>query len=381
MIAYQSNAIQNFFIQQQAEDAFNDGMLHSTEWIAIKTSHPFNLFIPRLLLRIGFSVLTAIVMLFSFGLMMLFFRDTLNGSLAFICFIFSVGCFLLLEYFIRKKLHFRSGTDDVLLYGGALALLGALFDFFSMNDVQFFIAGTVVSIIGAIRYADRPMSVAACFFSAGTIFNLFFKYAYDYLPFVPWVLMAFFLMVFFYFKRSNILSYHPYFPLVTILKAAGLTGAYFVGNYYVVSEFYVNNGLELASGGIRFGYLYWIITIAFPLVYIYFGYRLKDLLLMRTGLLILILAVWIIRQYHLVMPIERFLSLFGSFLMIAGWFFINRLAKPGLKFTSVQQKPNSDLQQVEAVIIAETFSGNTSPSSANPLGGGSFGGGGSSGDY
>jgi uncharacterized membrane protein YgcG len=159
---------------------------------------------------------------------------------------------------------------------------------------------------------------------------------------------------------------------------------YTVSNYYVVQEagkemfgFTDNNARNMP-----YAWLFWILTVCTPLIYVFFGIKNKDRILVRVGLLLIAAIVFTIRYYYSVMPLEMVMLCGGIIFIVFSYVLTKYLAETKHGFTSAEIKSRAlkDTMNIEGLVIAETFSGNDAGSN-NTLGGGSFGGGGASGDF
>ncbi|MBK6634698.1 MAG: hypothetical protein IPG38_10605 [Chitinophagaceae bacterium] len=159
---------------------------------------------------------------------------------------------------------------------------------------------------------------------------------------------------------------------------------YAAANYYVVREMsnsMFNLGLK-ENESIPFGWLFWIFTILIPLVYILGGVQKKDAVLLRVGLIAVAAIVFTVRYYHTVLPVEIVMLLGGIILITVSYALTKWLVQPKNGFTSaeISKRYIIDKMNIEALVIAETFGSNL-PANDSKFGGGSFGGGGASGEY
>jgi len=157
-------------------------------------------------------------------------------------------------------------------------------------------------------------------------------------------------------------------------------------NYFVVRETSIAMfNLSLSEGqSIPFGWFFWILTFAVPLIYLSVGIKKKDGILLRTGLVLIALIVFTVRYYYHLLTIEIAAVIAGMILIVIAWVLIKYLQEPKFGFTYKKRKDPllMDKLQIESLIIAETFSGPIQPAdSAVQFGGGSGGGGGATGEF
>jgi hypothetical protein len=200
---------------------------------------------------------------------------------------------------------------------------------------------------------------------------------------VPFVMMlvaaiAYWLI---YTNRTNFINYENPFSIGQIVCLVTL---YAAGNYYIIQS--LSDELHGQTGTvIPFGAFFWIWTIGIPFVYVGFGIRKKDAILLRVGLLLIIAASLTFRNYYHVLPLDITLTIAGAVLLGIAYSSMKYLKTPRHGFTCAEpeDKHLMDNLKVESLIIAESFS--TAPSApvdhGPKLGGGDFGGGGSNDSY
>lgn len=93
-------------------------------------------------------------------------------------------------------------------------------------------------------------------------------------------------------------------------------------------------------------------------------------------------TIFTIKYYYAVLPAEIEMLIGGTILIAVNYTLIKYFTTPKYGYTSenVYQSKN-ELLNVEALIIAETFSKKTTVENDNLYGGGSGGGGGATGEY
>ena len=166
-----------------------------------------------------------------------------------------------------------------------------------------------------------------------------------------------------------------------VAQIVSLIVLYAAGNYYIVQT--LSDELNGGSGKpIPFGIIFWTWTIILPLIYVGFGIRKKDVILLRTGLLLIAAAVITFRNYYHILPIGTALTIAGAVMLGIAYSVMKYLKTPKYGFTCAEPD-DADLMdhiKVESLIVAETFS--TAPAApandGSKFGGGDFGGGGSS---
>lgn len=388
ILAYNTEKLDNILIQDEATAAMEKGLITKEEQQAIATAHAAGLYAPNIFIRIGLFIITAISGLLAVGFGLLMMLDAGKSTLAGASFMAAVVFYTAGELFIHHKNHYKSGVDTALLWltGGMLIVFYIAADFPGYNNL---IALYVMVIAGwmAVRFADVPMAVVAylafIYFIFYTVFNNFAG-AKLVMPFLI-ALISF--GVYFVSRRmaQRELLRH-YINCFSILEITSLLTLYFSLNYFVVRE--VSNemlGLYLKPGqGIPFGWLFWIFTVLLPVVYITTGLRKKDRILIGSGLLLVAVAVYTIRYYHSILPLETAMVLAGGFLCLLAWGVMRYLHPPKHGFTAKEDDEKGAIEKLhlESLVITQTM-GHTEQAPVEPkgFGGGSGIGGGASGGY
>jgi hypothetical protein len=164
-------------------------------------------------------------------------------------------------------------------------------------------------------------------------------------------------------------------------------GFYVAGNYFVVRE--LNSyifGNAVNTEHISMGWLFWILTIATPVFYIFLGIRKKDHLFMWTGLGLISATIFTIRYYYHLMPVEWELLCGGAVMIAIAYGLIRYFKTLKYGFTSQESSDRHLLEKLnlESLVIAETFGGATKTDPVPKdfrFGGGSGGGSGAGGQF
>jgi hypothetical protein len=396
MIIYNKTSLTNLLIVNDAKQANQQGLLGAAELVSIEKAYEVNFYMPGVFVRAGLFILTVIICILSCGLLSLLFSGSrVITSFGWLLFL-GLACYITLEIMVKDKKYFHSGVDEALLYmAGALIAGGIVGGFDDLHaDAYHFsyivssLSILMLSIYLTLRFADVVTSVTAF---ASLFACLFFVWSNmgaigeATLPFATMALASIiYIVVDKIDSRANLVNYRT---CLDVIKVLSLLTLYAAGNYFTVQK--VSNILHNAAyeqnTSIPFGILFWIWTIALPFVYIGFGIRKKNVLLLRTGLLLITAAVFTFRNYYHLLPIETMLAL-GGIVIIAIAYSVHRYLKTpkhGFTTKSLNEKNFLDQIKVESLIVAGTLSEQpTTPSEPGfQFGGGSAGGGGSSGNY
>jgi uncharacterized membrane protein YgcG len=386
MIVYQPTDLRNLFIREQAAMALDQRCLLSDEYEGILKNYPLTFYSPNLFIRIGLFILTLVITVFSFGLLLLLVSDSAGNAMSGIALFFGMLAYAALEYMVQNKHHFQSGVDDALMWTAAAALFGGTSYLCGAGDIGNCILLFLIALYCAIRFADRLMGIGAYIALLGIFFFAAIKIGPVVKAYIPFMMMGVSAFVYLFVKKFKpTAGNHLYAKCLQVIAVAALLGFYTGGNYYVVRElsnelFHLNLG---ANETIPFGWLCWIFTFAIPVIYLARGIQKKDMVFIRVSLLLLAAAVFTLRYYHTIAPLEIVLTLGGGCLILAAYGLTLYLKTPRQGFTNIPVAKTTDIDklQIESLLIAETFNGPSQPVEGQHFGGGSFGGGGASGDF
>jgi len=386
MIAYNQTWLANLRLQETLKDDLSKGCINAAEFKAITEKYPVGFFTPGVFARVGLFIVTCIVVAFADGLIALMGSNAIESA-AF-PFVLGLMTYAGLELIVIVNKHYRSGVDDALLFICLCQFLVAFFMMFSgfngnPNYIVFTMAGFILSLILTIRFADMLTSAACCV--------LFFAFIYFFwttvIPTgtatVPFALMLASAGVYWliYTNRTNFVNYEN---CLAIAKIVCLTTLYSTGNYYIVQT--LSDELRgRTNAPIPFSAFFWAWTILIPFVYIGFGIKKNNATLLRTGLLLVIVAALTFRNYYHILPLDVTLTIVGAILLGIAYSIMRYLKTPkhGFTYAEPDEAHMMDHLKVESLLVAESFS--TAPSapadSGTKFGGGDFGGGGSSNDF
>ena len=386
MIAYNKKWLHNLFIQHQVTDAFHDGVITKQEKDNIYLKYPALFYTPNFFIRVGLFLLTIIILLFSFGLLLLIGLKDSDKTIGFLSIFFSMPAYAALELMVSQKKHYQSGVDDALLWTAAGCLFGGISYATGAGALSNCIIIFVIVFFCTVRFADRLMAAAAFISLLGILFYAFTSLGNTGKAMVPFILMAVSAFIYFIFKKINDPQrFNEYSGCVEAIEILTLISLYVAGNYFVVRElsnsmFYLN----LQKGeSIPFGWLFWIFTIFIPVIYLFAGIKMKDMVLIRVSLLLVAAMVFTIRYYHFIVPVETGMCIGGMSLILIAWALTRYLQTPKYGFTSVALKSDNNLDKmhIESLILSETFTQPGIDSGETKFGGGSFGGGGATGEF
>ncbi len=384
MISYNKTSLHNERVREQSTTAFENNFISKEELLAIKNKYSVQFYTPNIFIRIGLFILTLIVVSFSFSLFSLLFMNSLENAMNGLMLFFSLLTYAALEFMAQTQHHYKSGVDDALLWNFAGMLFGSICLLLNAGALTNCLLAFFISLYCSFRFADRIMSTAAFLSFLGILFFLFTDHLGISKAIIPFVLMAasaaVYLLVKTLEKKESLKNYSHCFTIIIIVS---LLSFYAAGNYYVVRE--VNNAMfHLTSdGSLPFGWLFWILTVLVPILYIARGIQKKDAIFLRVGLLLIAAMIFTVRHYYHLIPHEVFMTITGFILLVVSYTLIKYLQQPkfGFTYADLDKEHAFEKLQIESLIIAETLGQQSTPAETTKFGGGSFGGGGAGGEF
>jgi hypothetical protein len=381
MLAYSKTRLDSWFNRRMTEEAADLGLISETEKRAILNSIPSPFFSPRTIVRIGlgFATMVAVSMCLSFVQLVVGFD---RGDFI-ISFIFGAAVIFLLENMIRKKKHFRSGIDDMLLYQGVSIIIGGFISIYEKApdpSIAITSIATSLALLASLRYADRVMSAMALLaFTAFTYFVIK-KISDDLWLYMPVIVIAYsfasWITASNLERRNHLVYYRHCFEFLQLLC---LVLAGIATNYYVVAEgwYYIH---QQQIGG-AWKELYTVTTVVVPLATIISGFLQKDKKRIRIGALMVAGAVMTFHHYVTDTPVETLCIIYGALLLIVSYGLIKyyRSRENGVSFS--EKHDGRDIFDIESLLIGAGVGMITPQQAPDRFGGGDFGGAGSGGKF
>jgi hypothetical protein len=382
MLAYDKDKLNAWMNRKMVEDAAALGLISEAERSTLLTRYPSSFFSPGTFVRIGlgFSTITAVLMFFSLLRMIL----GINIGDFITHFLYGAAVIFLLEYVIRRKSHFRSGIDDLLLYvayGIIMAGMISLFD--KIPDPSLLLSGTatVLAVLAAVRYADRIMwglALIAFIYFTGLLVT---KINFDWWVALPLITMV--ISIASWFAASKLINkprWIYYRDCIESIQSLGLIIAGACANYYVANEIWFNSVHQEGTSG--FWNVFFIVTtILIPLATVITGFMQKDKKRIRIGTLMIVAAVMTFHYYLTSTPTEILCIIYGSLLLLIGYWLLKhyKAKENGISFS--EKHDSRSLFELESMLIGAGAGLVTPGNSGGRYGGGSFGGAGSGGSY
>lgn len=387
MISYNKTWLLNSRLLNEAEKDFKHGLITDAERMVVKEKYPVGFYTPNLLIRIGLFILTCFVVGFANGLLSLMAMSSgVIESFGWLLFL-GLLSYLALELMIREKHHYRSGVDDALLFVSSCLFAGSFgIMILRANDMNYLWMSALIFLLTTylmLRFADMLMALACIVSFFAFIFFSWTKIVPG-LTTVPFIMMLVsgltYWLVYAYSKRKEYVIYENCLIVAQIVSLAAL---YAAGNFYVVQT--LSNEMTGQAKPIAFGAIFWVWTIALPFVYLWFGIKKKDVILLRISLLLIAAAAITFRTYYHILSLDVTLTIVGAVILGIVYALMKYLKTPKHGFTAkeLDDAHMMDHLKIESLLIAETFT--NAPSAPTnkgvEFGGGDFGGGGSSGGF
>jgi hypothetical protein len=280
-------------------------------------------------------------------------------------------------------------VDDALLFISALLSGIASAMLFSRYNVVYYapVSGIVfiLSLYFSIRFADMLMATLCCSALLGFVYFSWIRLIPAGMMTIPFVIMLVsggLYWVSYNFSRQELaINYHNCFIVAQLIFLLGL---YAAGNYYIAQTL-GDDSNGLAPKPVPFGVFFWAWTMIVPFFYLGWGIFKKDTILLRSGLVLIAVAIATFRYYYHVMPLDLALSIGGALLLGISYAVMKYLQTPKYGFTYAEPDTAHmmDHLKVESLIVAETFAKVPAAPTDDKTryGGGDFGGGGSSSSY
>ncbi|OUL61002.1 hypothetical protein [Flavobacterium sp. AJR] len=396
MIVYNKDLLKNIFLVNEAEKLQKANFITKEQLDTVSKELPVLKSQDNILIRIGFFLLGAFLYSSICGLLSIFGLTYNDDYLVVLLYVYAIIGFAGTEFLAKQK-YYGYGLDDAFVLGVQLTLAAAVIMSFVMSisrvtdlDVlSCMITVTVVSLLLYLRYIHLSSALIFCLALTTTLGFFVFKYIELGSLFLPFVLMIYAIGMYFVSKKLlKDLAEPFYYNGILLMKNFSLIVLYFSGNYMVVREFsaFLSGMYYELSPDVPFSLFFWTFTFIVPVLYLFFGLRNKDRILLWIGFLAFCFSIFTFRTYHHVLPVEVALT-FGGLLLFAFTYFVIRKIRDnekGITFKPDRIDSSNSLLNAEALIIASTF--NLKPEmkpeeSPMEFGGGDFSGGGSGGSF
>jgi hypothetical protein len=383
MVAYNLVGLKNLHVQKEVKRWMKQDLISADQNHLITSQYPCAFYHPNFLIRILLFAATILGASGATGLMLVMVDSSNETSISIPCIINGALAVLLLEFFIREKKHYKSGLTEALLYYAAALIIGGFIILFDADNNTSSYIIFIILAVAAIRYIDLIATIGALLSFAYIVFNTLYIAGGIAQQVIPFVMMIVFLLLYFQSRKlKNKEAFQPWYDVLLTMEGISLLIVYCGGNYFVVRELSIDmTGLYLEDGqDIPFAMLFYCLTIIIPVAYLYFGIKLKDIVLIRVSLVVIACTVFTFKYYFSLGHPEITLTIAGAILIAVSLALLNYLKVIRNGFTRENHLPEkwADMN-LEAAVISQTLGGNQVTVEDAPIQrGGDFGGGGSS---
>lgn len=383
MIAYNKTLLENTFLVEEAIDLKKSGFIQEENLNMIKQQLSTLKTSRNIFVRAGFFLLGALLYLSIIGVL---FLIVMNSSSDFktVGFVISIIGLGILELLCNQN-FFRHGLDDAFLIGAQLSFYSTIVSD-SDTPISGFISMIIIGLVFAIRYIN---TLSFIIFLSGIVFLIsFMLIEYSTISAIlPFVLLS--LAVAFYFiyqKLKDNPKLYFYSDVLDWFFIFTLFLGYISVNYFVVrtlSEELLS--ADYSKSSVPFGWIFYILMFAIPLVYIFYSLKTKNRTMLYIGGLTFALSIVTFRYYHSILPAEWALLLSGLGIFAFVYFVIQKIKtnEMGITFKYDRTNDTEMLNNIEALIVnsQDIKHAEEAQQSKMPFGGGGFSGGGAGGSF
>ena len=379
MSVYPANQMYNMLVNQNADEAFDEGILSMESYQKIKENHACNFYSPNLFVAIGIGLLAVVTTIMITLLLILLSSISSTSGFIGICTLMAILCYGMLEYLVNSRYHFNSGADNVLLLLVPI-FIGAMFFMIGDEPVWIYFSLTIFLICGWLwyRFVDSVMaifSVGSFIFFSATLFDKTGPFSQNVMPVF---IMCISVFLYFLLQLKMPAEQNQYYKSFKAIKVFLLIAFYFAGNIFIIDD--LSHEIYHRLTQVPFHSIYWFSTFLIPLAYMIIGFLKRNLLILRTGIFLLAASVFTYKYYFTFLPVEWEMLLGGAILVLISYFLFKFFKDGKNGFTSEKYSSNPGRDNLQALIVTETLT--TPISSGNSLmDGGSGGGAGASGDF
>ena len=390
MIAYNKNYLDNLLIREDVQLAFNKKLISETDKIIIDNKYPVGFYSPNYFTRVGLLILTFIIVSLTIGLIAIINIENYNNY-GVLVIAFSIVMYAILELIIKYKNHYKSGVDDALIWLSGIGFITGINLLMEQNYIVDVFIVFLMALYFFSRFAKSLMAVIVTICFLQLAFLLSIKMSSFFIATFHFLILFLSIGIYFLVKRLSTSDRFKYYKEgKQLIEISALICIYLSVNYYAVTErrieffsYYFD-----APVNTKFAWFYWLFTTIIPLLYIFKGIQNKDRLLLRIGMLLVPATIFTIRYYHAIIPVEIAMTIGGILLIATAYALIKYLHQPknGFTYEVIAEENTQDKFNLEGLIIAESFTGiqnagQPATDDGRTFEGGSFGGGGASGDF
>lgn len=385
--AYDTRELRHLQVLKEAAHWHQVKFITTEQWTAIRLAYPSRLYHPNLVIRILLFIATWIAISGVNGIFFLFINEMPETVQGVVALLGGAGALYLADkVLVQTNYHYRSGVVEAVIYcgGGYVVLgMGLIADW---NVHLLFLSALGALSYVAYRYLDWIATTFAVLTLAGFLFYECYEMGGIFRQIIPFVIMISFSLVYFLAQGAKRLErWMLWEDNLLIAQVLSLLLVYAGGNYLVVRECSIALlNMNLSDGeDIPFAFVFYAFTAVMPLILLFRGVQLRSLMLLRLGVVTLVLSVLTFRYYFSIAPPEVALTIGGAIVLgVTAWLYSYlQTVRNGFTREKLLSKAfvGNDLA---AFAVSQTMGGNVhKPDESFKGGGGSFGGGGASGEF
>lgn len=385
--AYNPTWLHNLNVVKEAKQWQKSNLISSEQFKAIQAGYLTAFYHPNVMIRILLFIATMIAISGVTSLFFLFVSGASDQVISVMALGYGMLMILFLEkIFLGNSRHYKSGVTEALLYHAMGFIIGGIAGLTDFNEHAIIISCMVVFALAAVRYHDLISTTLAVFSVVFFVFYEMYEMGGVMQNIIPIVMMTLFTPFYFFVRKLKARkSLDLWLDCLIVAESLSLAVVYAGGNYLVVRELSIElMGMSLAPGeDIPLAFLFYFLTVAIPILYLYVGIKKKDVVLLRVGLIVVGFSVFTFEFYFSTWDHEITFAVLGAILLIISVALLHYLKTVQHGFTreNILSDKWAD-SNAEAFIISQTLGGNAGEPKETPNhGGGAFGGGGASGDF
>ena len=358
MLAYDEKGLTNLLVRNQAEEAEARSLITTEEKNRILTAYPDNYYSPNIFMRIGLSLVILTATWAIGALVMLIIKP--KSVVPYYLLLLSALIFILLELFIRKYHHYRSGIDDLLLYS-ALVFIYIALAASSLTDIKNFhlilsFSMTISGILAVLRYADRLASLLAFLSGLFLLGAVWYKAGTIAMYTMPLLEILLCLSAYTLARRYRKIPASLYYSgCLRIIEISSLACLYIAGNFYFVDQWWTAQFQSaLFSNPWKYSFIAYDILV--PAWCLYTGFLNLDKVRIRLAVLMLAASIVTLHYYVSIISNEGAMIIYGMLMIITAYLIIRQLKKGIKGFTNQSQEGNAAWIELEELMLGGSFS-------------------------
>lgn len=385
--AYDSRELHNLHTLKEAAHWHRVKFITAEQWTAIRLAYRCKLYHPNLIIRVLLFIATWIAISGANGIFFLFVSEMPETAQGMMALLGGAGAmFITDKKLCQANYHYRSGVVEALIYcaSGYIVLgIGMITDW---HIHLLFLSAIGVLGYVAYRYLDLIAMTFAVLTLAGFLSYESCELGGFFRQVIPFVIILSFSLVYFLARQAKRdARWMLWEDCLLVTQVLSLLLVYAGGNYLVVREGSIElMNMVLAEGeDIPFAFIFYGFTAMMPIALLYRGILLRSVMLLRLGVITLVLSVLTFRYYFSIAPPEVALTIGGAIVLGFTVWLYSYLRTVRNGFTQEKLLSRAAISNdLAAFAVSQTMGGNVQkPDESFKGGGGSFGGGGASGEF